>query len=321
MFNIIDLSIIIPHYNSPKLLKKLLDSIPKDRGIEIIVIDDSSKIGNDYYNNELKNNIKYNHIQFIDNESSKNGAGVFRNIGLNISKGRWILFADSDDYFVEGFYESLEKYFDSNNDVIYFTPTSKELYGGNKSDRHVTYEKLILDYVNSGNLKTESYLRYKFYAPWSKLINRKLIVDNQIIFDETIVSNDVMFSTKIGFYMNKFTVSLDTIYCVTRSKGSLTTKIDQKNFDERFDVFIRQYKFLKNKLNKKEFEALNIHGIGFIIKAITDKLGVKTVVYTYIKLKKNKIKVLEWKLLNIKFIINGINKNIKYMKRIKRYIN
>ena len=76
MFNIIDLSIIIPHYNSPKLLKKLLDSIPKDRGIEIIVIDDSSKIGNDYYNNELKNNIKYNHIQFIDNESSKNGAGV-----------------------------------------------------------------------------------------------------------------------------------------------------------------------------------------------------------------------------------------------------
>ena len=86
-------------------------------------------------------------------------------------------------------------------------------------------------------------------------------------------------------------------------------------------MFIRQYKFLKNKLNKKEFEALNIHGIGFIIKAITDKLGVKTVVYTYIKLKKNKIKVLEWKLLNIKFIINGINKNIKYMKRIKRYIN
>lgn len=35
-------SIIIPHYNIPDLLQRLLDSIPQREDIEIIVVDDNS---------------------------------------------------------------------------------------------------------------------------------------------------------------------------------------------------------------------------------------------------------------------------------------
>lgn len=38
----IRLSIVIPHYNTPDLLQKLLDSIPVDEGIQVIVVDDKS---------------------------------------------------------------------------------------------------------------------------------------------------------------------------------------------------------------------------------------------------------------------------------------
>ena len=39
------LTIIIPHYNSPKLLDKLLDSIPEREELEVIVVDDNSESG------------------------------------------------------------------------------------------------------------------------------------------------------------------------------------------------------------------------------------------------------------------------------------
>ena len=42
----VQLSIIIPHYNSPNLLKRMLNSIPEREDIEIIVVDDCSKSEN-----------------------------------------------------------------------------------------------------------------------------------------------------------------------------------------------------------------------------------------------------------------------------------
>lgn len=37
-----NLSIIIPHYNTPELLYKLIDSIPQSPDVQIIVVDDNS---------------------------------------------------------------------------------------------------------------------------------------------------------------------------------------------------------------------------------------------------------------------------------------
>lgn len=43
------LSVIIPHYETPLLLEKLLDTIPTEESIEVIVIDDCSvKYINEY---------------------------------------------------------------------------------------------------------------------------------------------------------------------------------------------------------------------------------------------------------------------------------
>lgn len=35
-------SIIVPHYNNPKLLQRLLDTIPVRSDLEIVVVDDNS---------------------------------------------------------------------------------------------------------------------------------------------------------------------------------------------------------------------------------------------------------------------------------------
>lgn len=315
----IKLTIIIPHYNSVKSLYKLLDSIPKKEEIQVIVIDDKSDNELEEYIN-MKSKIQYSHITFIENNTNKKGAGVCRNIGLYRALGEWILFADSDDYFTEEFYEKVKKYLSTDNDVIYFIPTSIEQDTGNISDRHLIYEERVNNYLDKKDLKSELYLKYHFVVPWSKLIRRNLITKNNITFDETIVSNDIMFSTKVSYYMNKFDVSRDVIYCATRNRGSLTTKISQYTYNIRLDVFIDYCRFVKSKLNQEEYYELDLCGIVYIINSIKYKLGLKTILKTLKKLRKNNINILGRKHINLRYISKKIIVNYKDYKKNKRYL-
>src|SRR5699024_5954198 len=106
-------SIIIPHFNSVKLLEKLLLSIPKYNDIEVIVIDDNSTEGIEKFS-ILKKSVEFEHIKFLMNNTGVQSAGTCRNIGLKAATGKWILFADSDDYFLPGFYDGIQLYFQSN---------------------------------------------------------------------------------------------------------------------------------------------------------------------------------------------------------------
>lgn len=319
MSNKIDLSIIIPHYNTPKLLKKLLNSIPIRDNIEVIVIDDKS----DKKLNLLKKIIsssKYKQINFLINKTDKKGAGVCRNIGLEKAKGEWLLFADSDDYFVEGFYDIIKPYFDTDNDVVYFKPTSEYIDSGKMADRHKYYAEYVEKYNEDKSMESELNLRYKFLVPWSKMIKRVLVEKNNIKFDEVIAANDVMFSTRVGYFMEKFTIDMHIIYCVTRRKGSLTVNMSDEVFDNRLNVSINYIKFLKDKLTKSELEYFHTAGQGKIFSAIQYGLGFKKAFEVFIKLYKNNIKIFEYKLLNPLYLLKKFKNRYKKSKKINKYI-
>ncbi|RXJ02251.1 glycosyltransferase family 2 protein [Anaerobacillus alkaliphilus] len=291
----VNLSIIIPHYNSVALLDKLLKSIPNSKEIQVIVVDDQSNGREKEEFLKLIMKFKKKNVEFHYNNTLNKSAGACRNIGLNQAIGKWLLFADSDDYFLEGFYDTLQAYFNTENDVIFFRPISIELDTGKVSDRHLTYTK-ILDEQKHGSPYSELLLRYRFYVPWSKLLKTSYVKNNDIFFDEVIASNDVMFSTKVGYYMSKFDVSERVIYCVTRSKGSLTRTVSNKVFDARLNVFINYYKFLKNNLRSQDFAFLNISSIGYLISSF--RFGVRKGISVFIKLRLNKIRILDLKIFN-----------------------
>ncbi|PAV31090.1 hypothetical protein CIL05_00060 [Virgibacillus profundi] len=314
----VNLSIIIPHYNSSSSLKTLLQTIPNLKDIQTIVIDDNS---NEKHKEELVN-LKLNcgdkNIEFYNNDTSKKGAGACRNIGLKRASGKWLLFADSDDYFLEGFYKKVHHFFESANDIIFFAPTSIEIDTGKISDRHLTYSKLIENQIVNPSFKTEVFLRYCFYVPWTKLIRANLVCENNIMFDEVIASNDVMFSTKTGYHMKKFVVSQEVIYCVTRNKGSLTTTVSDKIYDARLNVFINQYKFLQENVSSEEFKALNLSGMGYISKSMNH--GVRKTLKVYSKLKINNILVFNPKIFNPVWFFNKVIKIYLKNKKNKKYV-
>lgn len=313
----VNLSIIIPHYNSVFTLNKLLQTIPNRKDIQVIVVDDNSE--NKYKNEllKLKNEYIQSNVEFYNNNTNTKGAGSCRNIGLKLAKGKWLIFADADDYFLNSFFDIVKKYFTSEYDVVFFKPTSIEIDSGKLSQRHKHYEMLIDNFLKYKSISNEMFLRYYFHVPWSKLINSSLLKKNKIIFDEVIASNDVMFSTKVGHSMKNFKVTEEVIYCVTRNRGSLTTTISHEIFDSRLNVYINYYHFLKKNLSKEMFQLLNVSGRYYLLQSLN--LGFKKTFMVFIKLKRNNVHIINFKVLNPIRITKVILGYYQKRKKMNRY--
>jgi|GEM_PF-698015 len=272
------LSIIIPHYNDVDRLKILLNSIPK--WIQIIVIDDKSTVSL----NSLK--ATYPHVLFLENETDKKGAGTCRNIGLEHATGQWILFADADDYFTPEFKDAVKNYLSSTVDVVYFIPNSLDLATGEQSHRHIHYEKTLQNYLENPTYENKLKVRYELVAPWSKMIKRALLENYQIRFDEVLVSNDYMFSTKVGYYLKDFVISKTVIYVSTENQGSLTKQISKENFLTRIQIYMNVFDFLQKNLSKKDFQTLDMASLGFLILGYRYKISFSLLIKTGLRMKK-----------------------------------
>jgi glycosyltransferase involved in cell wall biosynthesis len=181
------------------------------------------------------------------------GAGYARNVGLSKAQSKWILFADADDFFVDKCFENvIDKYVNSEFDIIYFGLDSCYSDTFEPAQRHIAYLKLVHDFRMNNNISQDT-LRYRFVPPYSKLIRHQLIQDNNILFDETKYANDVLFSTLTGHYARTIWAEIKPIYCITVSKGSLVNIRSKEMFLNRYMVKLRKNKFLKS-VQKSDYQ-------------------------------------------------------------------
>lgn len=272
-------SIIIPHYNNEISLTKLLKTIPEDKDIEIIIIDDNSKKKLKY-----ENLIKINRRIKLLKNINKKGAGGARNTGLEDASGEWILFADSDDFFTDGAFNIIKKYKRNEEDIIFFNCTSIFIETGKKAQRHIFFQKILIDYLKNKNQHTEKTLRYEYGVPWGKMIKRSFIEKYKIRFDETIIINDRMFSVLCGYYAKQILAVDRVIYCVTRSKGSLTTLRDKQIFLIKLEILNRINNFFIEKNESKYKPCM----LGFILESYN--YGLWFMMKTYISFLKKDTK-------------------------------
>lgn len=193
-----DLSIVIPVYNSEKYIERCLESIIKhtDCEYEVICVDDGSadsslKILQIYEST-------YENIHIF---SQKHGfAGVARNTALKYCHGKYIHFLDSDDYIVEGAYNDLIKYaLDIKSDYIKFKCNSFD---------HQTGEFIEKDYYSLNHIAEEHFNnRFSFFdytdilylstAPWTGLCKRQFLNTNLIRFNNLECVNDRSFYVEV----------------------------------------------------------------------------------------------------------------------------
>ena len=234
MYNI---SIIIPHKNTPQLLERCIASIPERNDIQIIVVDDHSTPPLQ----TLKQFSDQRNIEIHQLDKQHQGAGAARNEGLHHIKGRLLIFSDSDDFFHPSIFQLCDKYLNTDIDIIFFDTNSvmsDTMQPINKRDTTIDLYKKSHD---------ENILRYQHHTVWGKIFRTSLISNFNIKFQEVSASNDAYFAVQAGFFAKKIIFEPVIAYCSTVRKGSICTEISKKNIDSRIFVGKSINKLLSQK--------------------------------------------------------------------------
>lgn len=240
--NQIKISVIIPHYNTPHLLQRCIDSIPDREDVQLIIVDDNSS--SNIVDFENFPGLCRKHTKIIFNKIS-HGAGHARNLGLPYAKGEWLLFADADDFFTTNAWEVFEQQMNSNADIIYFGITSADSDTLEPAERCLLYDRYVKDYCQKRDIESADRLRYTHDGPIGKLIRHKLVQEKNIVFDETRYCNDTIFSVKCALAAKHIDAVPNIVYCVTYRRGSLTTQMSREAILIRFTVILNKNKILR----------------------------------------------------------------------------
>lgn len=207
---------IIPHRNTPELLKRCIDSIPKRDDVEVIIVDDNSDPNIVDFEQFPGKGIE-NFICIFDKEGR--GAGHARNIGLAKAKGTWLVFADADDYFTDNITAILDKYQNSNVDMVLLNAKSVDENGKISS---LALNRYVLNYSHK-RLYSLDVLKYGVWSPWSRMVKRHIAVEKDIKFEEVPVGNDTMFVLNTTKNCKSFEVEGSIVYMYYQpSQGSQT---------------------------------------------------------------------------------------------------
>lgn len=211
----INYTFIIPHKNCPDLLIRCINSIPQRNDLEIIVVDDNSA------KDKLPLITRNDTFLVTINSQESNGAGHARNVGLSKAKGKWLLFADCDDFYETGFLDILDKYKDEDIDILYFRYYNND---GTKKTTDTVWTDLMYDqYVHSAHTKKDiMHVGLATTNPWNKMYSHRFISDIDCHFEEIPMGNDALFVNYAGVHAKKVKVIDNRLYNYIQISSGIT---------------------------------------------------------------------------------------------------
>jgi len=224
------ISVIIPVYNVEEYLAECIESIIKQTytNLDIILVDDGSKDSSGKICDEYAKKDK--RVTVIHKENA--GVSKARNVGLDIAKGEYITFLDSDDFFFETAIESLHDMCIKNDSDISVGGVTDIKDG----------EQVIKSAGVKVTLNKEGIIKYfleeKYFkcVIWAKLYKRETISSER--FDENLtIAEDFDFLYRILKRANKVYVDTTNMTnCYRIRSGSLMRQKYNKKFENEIDL-------------------------------------------------------------------------------------
>lgn len=238
------ISIIIPVYNVEKFIDQCLKSCIFQEGVshdeyEIIVINDGTPDNSMKIVNKYKEQFPSLITIFEQNNA---GLSVARNSGINIAKGEYLWFVDSDDWIIQG---SLRQIIDKLNEYknIDLLQIQAKQFDGVNADKDYIYdyhEGIIdgPDCIRRGGLPCCAVVT---------IYKTSFLKNNSLFFVPRILHEDSEFKPRV-VYLAKSIAFLDKFCYVVRREGqeSITSKFRLKNGLGHLTVIKSLNEFSKN---------------------------------------------------------------------------
>jgi glycosyltransferase involved in cell wall biosynthesis len=236
-------SIIIPHYNSPELLKRMLASIPERDDIQILVIDD-------YSTSENVSKVKalsHKNLEIVFLKQNR-GAGYARNVGLERVKGKWVSVVDADDVYDKDTFSILDQYIKQEGvDYFCFRVGIYNKNTGKFEMAQITSNESVTNYMNHPNQKTLKNFRFRNGVCWNKVVSYDYIQRYHIRCEECMVNNDDLYAILVSLYAKKCVIIDKLLYHIIGNENSITRK--NRDIPREFLFYLQAQK--RNQMFKK----------------------------------------------------------------------
>lgn len=257
-------SVIIPVYNVAEYLAECIESLIKQTysNIEIILVDDKSTddshlICDAYGQNDSR-------IVTI-HQPSNQGVSAARNKGIQISRGDYICFVDSDDWVSPDYiFQLLTSAIDNASDLTtvglinYYSPDN------------IVPDTNPINFLNDLNNPEQLHTLIKtknLPGPVCKLYRKEFIATNDILFSIDIgFAEDKEFNAKYISHCKSAFVSDYCGYYYRRTvSGSLSKKIHKERYVTEYRIWTIWYESLKQrKCHSKELDKYFVHDLYYI---------------------------------------------------------
>ena len=274
-------SVIVPIYNVEKYLAECLNSLIAQtlEDIEIICINDGS---NDGSYNILSDFAKKDSRIIVINQDNM-GVSYTRNKGVEVAKGEYVAFIDSDDWVDVDYYEKLYNSAIKNKADVSVSSIIKTSSKYRFSILEYKEEKVFENYEDKlmvCGIPEKSYV-------WNKIYKRDKLLKSGIKFIEGAIYEDCIFTPQILFYTGKLVTVPGTNYYYFRHNNSLVRQKGEKAEKDFKNAQKEMAKFYsENNVDTSKFEVVTkkykILGVT-LYKTITKANKTKHVLFNFIK--------------------------------------
>lgn len=268
----IRLSIIIPFYNVEQYIAQCLDSVYRqdipEEEYEVICVDDCSPDNSIAIVEEYAK--KHANLVIVSNQYNRKLGGA-RNAGMEVAKGEYIWFIDSDDFIEENCFKKLLSIAENEDlDILHFN--------------YANYPNIVItDYRPDSEVMTGVDMffspQFKWYhdlvTAWRKLYKRQFLIDNKIQFAEHIMFEDNDYAILAFANAQRVKHISSFVYLYRNNPDSITrVKYTSEHVSYWLDLCHRlvRIKDLFKRENKDErFQKLIMDFIRYIISDVLTK--------------------------------------------------
>jgi glycosyltransferase involved in cell wall biosynthesis len=249
-------TVITPVYNAEKYLRKTLDSVIRQTiglsNIEYILVDDGST---DSSRNILfEYSSKFDNILSVFLKKNTGTPGQPRNIGIQLSTGKYITFLDADDWLDENGLEVLYSILDKTGDDYAVGKTIQVQSNGTKvvGEQESCMERRSISPFSIPHI-------FHHLGPRARMVKASIVKDNHLFFPEMKFAEDKQFFIDFFLHCKKISTTKNTIYYLNRTENQETRLTNQTNILQKANCNLKviQYIIAKNLEEEKEKMILN----------------------------------------------------------------
>ncbi len=228
------ISVIVPVYNTEKYLQDCLDSLANQTltDIEIVVVNDGSK---DSSRRIIEDFAQRYPDRFVVFDQENQGQAVARNKALDLCRGEYVGFLDSDDAAKPDMFEKMY------NTAV---ETAADMVVCDYD--YITGSKTVLRHVKSFKDQKDMFIDC-FVDPWNKVFKAEVLKENDVRFPEGYFYEDTGWFIMSIPFINTAAKINEPLAEHYKREGSSMTALDDRRVEHIFPVLKRVLDFYSEK--------------------------------------------------------------------------